>query len=499
MKAHLNDRAIVRASMSDQGLTVADLPAGAEVDIGRTHHQAGRDWVEATLPDGRKGYLDGTVGCTVPRKARILHESAELREGTAPGAPVQRRLERGEVVTLLAAGEHEGRPWALVRDGSGVEGFIDGDVPVAGLEGDSPLLSFLGGALVVLLLGGGVGAVLLCLRGHFLAALALLAVCALSGGLAGLTHWLTAGWRDSAFGPHAAWALIVASYLVAVPTSAWVVEALAPQLGTTWLSSFTSLSFLFLLGGAAVAGGLLLGYRDLLVRRATGLPVPAAAWLAPLLGGAGLGLLGWGAHSWALYRQDWPVFEHVKEEPQEVRLADLLRDGPGDNHHVRVTDFRFCAEEVVVGERKVGELTVRDLWVPIVPRGAPGGLPSAVQAVVVETDLRREGDRPLLPGGRERRWRAAARARAVKEGYTGVVLNGLRPIPTEALGRLAEVAPETDRGAVLVLAEGVEPVKPEVMEGRLADARKGLLGGAALVLLAVGWAWVAARRGPARR
>jgi hypothetical protein len=351
---------------------------------------------------------------------------------------------------------------------------------------------------VVLLLGGGVGAVLLGLRGHFLAALALLAVCALSGALAWLAHRLTARWRDSAFGPHAAWALVVVFYLAAVPAGAWVVEALAPQVGMTWPASFMTLLFLFLLGGAAVAGGLLLGYRELLVRRASGLPVPAAAWLAPLLGGAGLGLLGWGAYSWALYRRDWPVFAHVKEDPEEVRLADLLRDGPGDNHHVRVTDFRFCAKEVVARERKAGELVLRDLWVPIVPREAPPGLPSEVRAVVVETDVRREGGKPLLAGGRERRWRASARARAEKEGYTGVVLNGLRPIPPEALDRLAAVAPETDRGAVLVLAQGVEPTSPEVMAGRRADARTGLLGGAALVLLAVVWAWASARRGLAK-
>jgi hypothetical protein len=74
------------------------------------------------------------------------------------------------------------------------------------------------------------------------------------------------------------------------------------------------------------------------------------------------GLVGW--HAW----QQWTMYSLGDATPRPVRLADLERDGPGNNIHVRVTDFFLPPN--YVAEKKNDKWN--RVWIPMLPRDQPG-------------------------------------------------------------------------------------------------------------------------------
>src|SRR5579871_4042788 len=84
--------------------------------------------------------------------------------------------------------------------------------------------------------------------------------------------------------------------------------------------------------------------------------------LLPLLllaavGGGGFLLYG----GW----QDWRIYTSGDPEPQEIRAADLAANGPGDNVHVKVTDFTLGAGYTIT--QRWGKWTC--VWIPLFPDG----------------------------------------------------------------------------------------------------------------------------------
>ena len=83
----------------------------------------------------------------------------------------------------------------------------------------------------------------------------------------------------------------------------------------------------------------------------------------------GVGLLAWAYH-------DWKVQQRSSVEPQAITARDLIRNGPGDNLHVRVTDFTVVEEFVVEGETAEGW---ERAWFIIKPKQG-GGWPIVLQS-----------------------------------------------------------------------------------------------------------------------
>jgi hypothetical protein len=113
-----------------------------------------------------------------------------------------------------------------------------------------------------------------------------------------------------------------------------------------------------------------------------------------------------GGFGWFVNSNDQAILDRTRDEPQELSLGKLLRDGPGDNHNVRITGVRI-AKNFVVMERM--GLVWSGVGVELVPDGAtPGKGP--VRAVALYGKLRGERAVADLIEGRT---------------ITGLVTNGL--------------------------------------------------------------------------
>jgi hypothetical protein len=144
--------------------------------------------------------------------------------------------------------------------------------------------------------------------------------------------------------------------------------------------------------------------------------------------------------------------------------------------------------------------------VPIIPAaGPPKDLfrsksarpktPTRVVAVVSETvylQKNKKPEPPLFKSGKGIGEDTLATSTELK-GNTGLVLNGLKPITANHLDKLKELAPDTDLEQVLFIESDFTPISAAEMTERLDYAQTGLLAGGATLLLAVAWAWLAAR------
>jgi hypothetical protein len=496
MKVRLRVRVPVHEAPTPESPIVIDLEPGTDADLGKTRRVGKRDWVEVRLTDGRRGFVDGDIQCFTPKVLCLRQPGgADLRSAPKADAPVLRRLAEGEQISSMDLIEQEGRSWLHVRDAQGVEGYLFGETLVQEKGGDL-LQSILGGAGIILCMAG-VGALVLCLRGQVLGALILVTGCAVCGGLAGFVFWLVRPLMASLFAPHLAWMLIINTYLsaagLAICLFGGATSAADPLLWS-------------ILAGVGMLGGLYLGYATLNEQRKGGRRIPLAAWITPLVGAAGLVLLGMGAYFLLLYWQDWPVFSATAAEATDITLEDLLRDGPGANHHVRVKNFRYCTSGVISQESNTSTATIQYQWVPIIPAAGPpkelfrsksarAKIPARIVAVVLETvyvQKNKKPEPPLFKLGKGTGDDTQAASMEL-QGYTGLVLNGLKPIPANHLEKLKELAPDTDPDQVLFIESHFTPISAAEMAERLEYAQTGLFAGGATLLLAVAWAWLAAR------
>ncbi|NLE37013.1 MAG: hypothetical protein GX621_03215 [Pirellulaceae bacterium] len=75
-------------------------------------------------------------------------------------------------------------------------------------------------------------------------------------------------------------------------------------------------------------------------------------------------------------RREWKLASLSKEVPQKMTLAQLASDGPGDNIHVELSEFRLLPDLSVVKYTDEGkdfeESTWTYLWIPAVPADRSG-------------------------------------------------------------------------------------------------------------------------------
>lgn len=117
----------------------------------------------------------------------------------------------------------------------------------------------------------------------------------------------------------------------------------------------------------------------------------------------------------------------IADEPQTLTAAALAADGPGANHHVRLTDYEV-GEPVVA---KTGEM--RTLWYPVFVKGQakPGARPPILYrsaGVFNQADLDAQRRRP--------------------PDLTGVVANGLPALAHEAPPEVLKALPGLDAAKV---------------------------------------------------
>lgn len=121
------ENAFVYKRMDATGKPLAVLAPGREFNLGNVFKETSEQWVEASLPDGRAGYIKGTT------KLRVIYpvttsKSSPLYKSAESGAPQLAQLSarsRVELLDVMDAGEES---WSLVRLPDGVEGYLPPEV-----------------------------------------------------------------------------------------------------------------------------------------------------------------------------------------------------------------------------------------------------------------------------------------------------------------------------------------------------------------------------------
>jgi hypothetical protein len=351
------------------------------------------------------------------------------------------------------------------------------------------------GALVILLFQGVLtGALAFFLKGRWPEAAALLGVCVLSGGAAGLVYHWTRALAGREWGPHLRWVLAAQTYLLTAAACIAAAATLDGRLATRAAEAAASPLFLTGLAAVGVVLGVAFGYADQRRQhKASGDPYTAAALLVPAVGALGalfvLAGVAAGYYGW----REWPLLTEAAEPPQEVTLRQLLDQGFGTNRYVRVKGFRFCAGEVVEKEIRIGQLPARYLWLPLVPEqeaGAPEGRPPAprrLAAVACAIELEQLAPGIPAPGG-GKNVRDVVRRAEERKGYEGVVVDGRSGLPSGVRSQLAALAPDTDFGRLLVLDRRVKPASAGFVYGLLGGGAGAVSVGLALLGVAFAWA-----------
>ncbi len=106
---------------------VAVLPPGREFNLGKVYKETSERWVEATLADGRRGYV---IGIT---KLRVIYpvttsRNSSLFKSADPGSEVLVEIPAHTRVELLDLTDNNGESWSLVRLEDGKEGYFPPEV-----------------------------------------------------------------------------------------------------------------------------------------------------------------------------------------------------------------------------------------------------------------------------------------------------------------------------------------------------------------------------------
>ncbi len=119
--------ALVYKRMDASNKPLAVLPPGREFNLGKVNKETSEQWVEASLPDGRTGYIKGTT------KLRVIYPvttstSSRVVQSADPSSPVLIDLPARSRVELLDVVETGEDAWSLVRLPDGREGYLPPEV-----------------------------------------------------------------------------------------------------------------------------------------------------------------------------------------------------------------------------------------------------------------------------------------------------------------------------------------------------------------------------------
>ncbi len=121
------ENAFVYKRMDALGRPLAVIPPGKEFNLGKVFKETSEKWVEASLPDGRTGYIKGTTKLRViylvtTSKTSPLFRSADRTSPKLAQLPARSRV---DLVDVLEVGSES---WSLVRLPDGMEGYLPPEV-----------------------------------------------------------------------------------------------------------------------------------------------------------------------------------------------------------------------------------------------------------------------------------------------------------------------------------------------------------------------------------
>jgi len=140
----LDQKAFVYSAASLASEVVAEVRAGDEIDVGKTVRDGGATWVEAALPDGRSGYVPGSIKILRIRRVALSQRRVDVRAAPADDANLVMIFKQGDHFTLAGVVKNMGAQWIEIRSDAGQTGYIPGatrikEIAAAAERGALPL------------------------------------------------------------------------------------------------------------------------------------------------------------------------------------------------------------------------------------------------------------------------------------------------------------------------------------------------------------------------
>jgi hypothetical protein len=161
----------------------------------------------------------------------------------------------------------------------------------------------------------------------------------------------------------------------------------------------------------------------------------------------------------------------VKAEPQTIRCADLIQNGPGANGHVIVTDFAFEDDYVIEGE-SANDTSWKTAYVPMF------AAPQAEAAAPTHT-----GSFKLILETSRANNEQKLNELETQDRIQGSIVTSIKSLDSETQNILRNKYPQTDFNSVMILEHERKPVSTLVWVAAL------VVGGLCAVLLVVGIIW----------
>lgn len=176
------------------------------------------------------------------------------------------------------------------------------------------------------------------------------------------------------------------------------------------------------------------------------------------------------------------------EIPQELTLAELEQNGPGDNAHLLVSDFVLCTWDYVYVEKRS---SWSEVWIPAVPLYGEyfqGLLESTDETGYWPDDFEfpAPDDVRVLMKLTSASDEEAVDEIAALDTIQGMIINEIESLGSGEADLLAETYPNVDFDTCLIFEHGREPTSSDIL-------MVYFVGGGLLVLLGLGL-WLRSRR-----
>jgi hypothetical protein len=168
--------------------------------------------------------------------------------------------------------------------------------------------------------------------------------------------------------------------------------------------------------------------------------------------GLGIGALVWGG-------KEWMLASSASATAKDITCADLAANGPGDNVHVRVTDF-FSMRNYV-WEKTEQQQDWETVWLPIVPRSAIKGIDSLhtlpAGAKVLAEDLVDSGNIHVLIKTHNVKNEGQVEPAMHRDSVEGLVINKIESLTEKERDLLHQAYPAFSENNCYILEDGRQP------------------------------------------
>jgi hypothetical protein len=168
--------------------------------------------------------------------------------------------------------------------------------------------------------------------------------------------------------------------------------------------------------------------------------------------------------------QEYRLSKVAKAEPQTISCAQLAAKGPGDNAHVRLTDFEFTENYIYQEQKRSSKW--RTSYVPAVPPRVLADPSVRVIKVLIKSNKARDENDLYALG---------------QAPIEGVVVNRIASLGSDERRLLKESYPDVDFDTCWIIEAGKSPASTGQLFGMIG-------GGTGLSIVAAGLLLVAGKR-----